>query len=373
MRTDRLVSKLFNGKVVIVLGARQVGKTTLINMLLNDIKEPFIYLNGDEFDVRELLSQTTSTRLRNIIGKKKIVFIDEAQRIEDIGITLKLFVDVIKNVQVIATGSSPFEFANRTKEPLTGRKYEFTLFPLSFSEMVSHHGILEELRLLEHRLVFGYYPEVVVKEGEEKEILRSIADSYLYKDILAMGLIKKPILLEKLLKAVALQIGSEVSFNELGQLIGADKETIDRYIDLLEKNFVLFRLPAFSRNVRNEIKKGKKIYFYDNGIRNAVISNFNFVKNRDDTGHLYENFLISERRKFLNNNGITANMYFWRTIQQQEIDYIEERNGKIFAYEFKWNKRARGTFPKTFVKAYPDAELRLVTPDNFEEFVSSLN
>jgi len=362
-------SKLFRGKALILFGPRQVGKTTLVTSLLSG-KEKVIYLNGGEADVRTLLTNTTSSMLRAIIGDNKIVFIDEAQRIENIGITLKLFTDQIKEIQVIASGSSAFELANRINEPLTGRKYEFHLYPLSFGEMVSHHGLLEEKRLLTHRLIYGYYPEIVTSPGEENELLKLLADSYLYKDLLALNSINKPALLEKILKALALQIGSEVSFHELGQLVGADNQTIERYIELLEKAFVVFRLPALSRNVRNELKKSKKIYFYDNGIRNAIINNFSIVENRTDIDGLWENFIVSERVKFLANNNLVKDKFFWRTTQQQEIDYVEELKGKFSAFEFKWNtKKASSKFPKTFIANYPIEKTLVVTPANIEEFV----
>lgn len=370
MLQKQLIQHLFRGKIIIISGARQVGKTTLVEMLLRKRKEKVLYLNADEADAREILTDTTSTELKSIIGSNKIVFIDEAQRVKNIGITLKLLVDQIKDVQVIVTGSSSFELANEVNEPLTGRKYEFMLFPLSFSEMVEHHGLLEEKRLLGHRLIYGYYPEIVVKPGEEKELLKLLANSYLYRDLLTLEQVKKPILLEKLLKALALQLGSEVSYNEVAQIVNADPETVEKYVDLLEKSFVIFRLPAFSRNIRNEIRKGKKIYFYDNGIRNAIVGNFNLLINRNDVGALWENFLLSERMKFLHYSNLHFNRYFWRTVQQQEIDYIEEQEGKLSAYEFKWNKKAKAKLPKTFIRAYPDSEVHLITQGNFEDFLS---
>ncbi|MGC8758145.1 MAG: ATP-binding protein [Caldisericaceae bacterium] len=365
----QITEHLFKGKIIIVSGARQVGKTTMIEMLLHKLRRKVLYLNADESDVRALLADTTSTALKSIVGSAEIVFIDEAQRIKNVGITLKLFSDQIKGTQVIVTGSSSFDLANEISEPLTGRKYEFMLFPLSFTEMVKHNGELEEKRLLEHRLIYGYYPEIVSKPGEEKELLKSLANSYLYKDLLTLEQIKKPILLDKILKALALQLGSEVSYSEVGQLVNADQETVEKYIDLLEKSFVVFRLPAFSRNVRNEIRKGKKVYFYDNGIRNAIIGNFNLLINRNDVGALWENFLISERMKYLYYNNIDLNRYFWRTVQQQEIDYIEEQGGKLSAYEFKWSKKARKKFPKTFTRAYPESDTNLITQGNFEHFL----
>ena len=367
---ESITARLFKGKVVIVLGARQVGKTTLVENLLSELDLRAIELNGDEADVRELLPDTTSTRLQAIIGKNKIVFIDEAQRISNIGITLKLFADKLKDVQVIATGSSSFELGSKINEPLTGRKYQFQLFPLSFLEMVDHHGLLIENRLLEHRLIFGYYPEIITHPGEERELLQLLSDSFLYKDLLLLEDVTKPILFEKLLKALALQLGSEVSFNELSRLTGANHQTVEKYITLLEKAFVIFRLPAFARNVRNEIRKGKKFYFYDNGIRNAIINNFQLPSQRTDMGPLWENFLISERMKSLSHTGINVDRYFWRTTQQQEIDYIEESPQSFAAWEFKWNPKTKARIPKTFTRAYPEARCFVVTPDKFMEFLT---
>ena len=365
-----ITDRLFKGKVIIILGARQVGKTTLIEHILSDLDYPVIELNGDEADVRELLTDTTSTRLQAIVGRNKIVFIDEAQRISNIGITLKLFADKLGDVQVIATGSSSFELTAKINEPLTGRKYQFQLFPPSYLEMVDHHGLLTENRLLEHRLTFGYYPEIITHPGEERELLQLLSDSFLYKDLLLLEDVTKPILFEKLLKALALQLGSEVSFNELSRLTGANHQTVEKYITLLEKAFVIFRLPAFSRNVRNEIRKGKKFYFHDNGIRNAIINNFQLPSQRTDMGPLWENFLISERMKSLAHMGLNVDRYFWRTTQQQEIDYIEETAQSLTAWEFKWNVKAKAKIPKTFTRAYPNAECSVVTPENFVDFLS---
>ena len=365
-----ITDRLFKGKVIIILGARQVGKTTLIEHILSDLDYPVIELNGDEADVRELLTDTTSTRLQAIVGRNKIVFIDEAQRISNIGITLKLFADKLGDVQVIATGSSSFELTAKINEPLTGRKYQFQLFPPSYLEMVDHHGLLTENRLLEHRLTFGYYPEIITHPGEERELLQLLSDSFLYKDLLLLEDVTKPILFEKLLKALALQLGSEVSFNELSRLTGANHQTVEKYITLLEKAFVIFRLPAFSRNVRNEIRKGKKFYFYDNGIRNAIINNFQFPSQRTDMGPLWENFLISERMKSLAHMGLNVDKYFWRTTQQQEIDYIEESAQSLTAWKFKWNPKSKARIPKTFTRAYPDAECSVVTPESFMDFLT---
>ncbi len=365
----QIENRLFKGKAILVFGPRQVGKTTSIHSILEKNNQKCLFLNGDEADVRETLENTTSTNLSLLFGEHKIIFIDEAQRINGIGITLKLITDVLKDVQVIATGSSAFDLANETQEPLTGRKYEFQMLPISFQEMVTNNGLLEEKRLLEQRMIYGYYPEIVVKPNDAAENLKLLSNSYLYKDLLNLEQIKKPALLGKILKALALQVGSEVSYNEISQLVNGDFHTVEKYIDLLEKAFVIFTLPAYSRNVRNEIKKGRKIYFYDNGVRNAIINNFNPLSSRSDTGALWENFLISERMKYLNSNKLEAWKYFWRTTAQQEIDYLEELDGKMTAYEFKWNPNKTAKFPKTFTNAYPETEVKLITLKNFEEFV----
>ena len=366
----RIHDRLFLGKALILLGPRQSGKTTMIKEVLRIADVKYLTLNADEPDVRDLLQEATSTRLRTFIGNNKTVFIDEAQRIANIGLTLKLLIDEIPDIQVIATGSSSLELNSSIAEPLTGRKFQFNLLPLSFSELASYHGLLEERRFLEHRMVYGSYPDIVTSTGQEEELLRLLADSYLFKDLLNLEGIKKPALLEKIVKALALQLGSEVSFQEIGRLVGADSHTVERYIDLLEKAFVLFRLPSYNRNVRNEIKKGRKIYFFDNGIRNAMIGNFLPVNKRTDTGALWENYLVSERFKMLANKGINAASYFWRTSQQQEIDYIEEQNQMFLACEFKWNPTKKKSFPATFQRAYPEADLRLITPEDYDQFLT---
>lgn len=361
--------RLFKGKAILLFGPRQSGKSTLVELLLKAQDKSWLYLNGDEADVRDLLQNTTSTKLKTLVGSHKIVFIDEAQRIPGIGLTLKLFTDQLKDVQVIATGSSAFELSNRVNEPLTGRKFEFTLYPLSFTEMVQHHGLLTEKRLLEHRLIYGYYPEIVTQTGQEKELLKLLTESYLYKDLLMLEQVKKPILLEKILKALALQIGNEVNYNELAQLVGADKGTVEKYIDLLEKAYVLFRLPALNRNVRNEIKKGKKIYFVDCGIRNAILNNFSPINSRQDVGALWENYIIAERIKYTRYNHLDSHHYFWRTTQQQEIDLIEETNNTLEAFEFKWKDINHYRFPSTFTNNYPGTKTYTIIPENMEEFI----
>jgi len=361
-------SKLNKGKAIILIGARQVGKTTLLKLLFSK-SENILWINGDELDIQNLFENISAARLKTIFGTKKIVIIDEAQRIENIGLRLKLITDQIPEIQLIATGSSSFDLANKVNEPLTGRKWEYTMFPLSFGEMVDHHGLLEEKRLLAHRLVFGYYPDVVNNLGSEKEVLKQLSDSFLYKDILMLEQIKKPNKIIKLLQAIAYQVGSQVSYNELGQLCGLDSKTVEKYIDLLEKTYIVFKLNSFSRNLRNELKNSKKIYFYDNGIRNAVISNLNQIETRQDIGALWENFIISERIKYLNYSSSWTNYWYWRTKDQKEIDFIEESDGKIAAYEFKWNSSSKVRLPKQFLRTYTDSSFNIIHHDNLEGFL----
>lgn len=367
-----MAQRLFQGKALVLFGPRQAGKTTLVGQLLTAYGDQVLSLNGDEGDVRELLSNTTSTRLRAIIGPHRLLFIDEAQRIENIGLTLKLLTDQLAEVQVIASASSAFELASRVNEPLTGRKYQFLLLPLSFGELVAHHGLLDERRLLEHRLIYGSYPEIVTTPGREVELLKLLAESYLYKDLLVLEQINKPALLAKIVKALALQLGSEVSYAELARLVGVNAQTVEKYVDLLEKAYVVFRLPSYSGNARNEIRKGKKVYFYDNGIRNAVINNFNLPGQRPDIGALWENYLVSERVKLLGTQGAGGEAYFWRTAQQQEVDYLEQHGEQLWAWEFKWNPRSRRYFPKTFSRAYPASRQTVVTPENYDQFLLQL-
>ncbi len=367
---EKLILKYLSlNKIIIVLGARQVGKTTLMQMILKRLNEPYVFFNGDEPDVQELLSHATSTRLKALIGNASVLVIDEAQRIPGIGITLKIIYDSMPHLKILVTGSSSLNISDATQEPLTGRKLVFKLFPFSFEEMVHSTSLLEERRLLEHRLIYGYYPEIVMRNGYEEKLLHSLSESYLYRDILALGMVKKPLLLEKLLRALALQIGSEVSYSELGQLIGADNQTVERYVDLLEKSFVIFRLFSFSRNLRNEIKKMHKIYFYDNGIRNALIKNFNPLHLRQDVGELWENFVIAERTKFLHYHDRNVNQFFWRTHQQQEVDYLEEEGGQLRAWEIKWNPRKKVRFPRRFLEIYQPQQVEVIHPENIESFL----
>jgi predicted AAA+ superfamily ATPase len=360
--------RLYSGKAIIVMGARQTGKTTLLHKIVSS--EPdVLWLNADEADTVALFEGASSTLLRQVLSGKKIVVIDEAQRIANVGLKFKLITDQVREVQLLATGSSAFELANRINEPLTGRKWEYRLYPLSFSELANHHSLLEETRLLKHRLVYGYYPEVVMNPGKEKEVLRQLSDSYLYKDILMWERIKKPEKIVKLLQALAFQLGSEVTYNKLGSMVQLDNQTVEKYIQLLEQSYIIFRIPALSRNLRKELKRGRKIYFYDNGIRNALLANFSHTDLRTDIGALWENFLISERMKFLHYNSIWANSYFWRTQDQQEIDYVEERDGTFSAFELKWNMKKNPKLSKTFRNAYPDHTYEVINPDNFTHFI----
>ncbi|MCD4731650.1 MAG: ATP-binding protein [Bacteroidales bacterium] len=361
-------SRIDGKKAIILLGPRQSGKTTLIETILAK-KEKYLLVDCDDPVTREQLDNANTEKLKQIIGSNKIVFIDEAQRVKNIGLSLKIITDRIKNIQLFVSGSSSFDLSNEINEPLTGRKWEYTLYPISWNELQGHYGYLQSLQQLEQRIIFGMYPEVINNPGDEKEILKQLTGSYLYKDLLSYKGIRKPDLLDKLLRALALQTGSEVSYNEMANLLRADKATVSNYIQLLQKAFVIFPLQAFSRNLRNEIKTSRKIYFYDNGVRNAIISNFNPISLRQDTGALWENFLISERMKCLHYNQVSANIYFWRTKQQQEIDYIEERGGNIYAYEFKWGRIKKRKIPASFKQAYrPD--FQNVNKENFQDFLT---
>jgi predicted AAA+ superfamily ATPase len=306
--------------------------------------------------------------LTQLIGKHNLVFIDEAQRIPNIGTTLKMVTDRLKNVQLLVSGSSAFEINNKTAEPLTGRKWEYQLYPISWEELEHNVGFLMAEQQLEHRLIYGMYPDVINNPTDERQILQQLAASYLYKDVLSLTDIRKPEVLDRLLKALALQLGNEVSYNELANLLGIDKVTVMRYIDVLEKCYIIFQLNSFSRNQRNEIKNNRKIYFYDNGIRNVIINNLNPLDLRNDKGALWENFLITERLKMLAYYQQPASSYFWRTVEKQEIDYVEDANGQIMAYEFKWKQTGNVKIPKSFIESY-GAVGHIIDRTNFREFL----
>ena len=367
-----LDSKIGKGKVLLLIGPRQVGKTTLLKNMIESVstEKKVQFWNCDESDVRQFLSEANSAKLKSFVGNSDFIVIDEAQRVKDIGLTIKLLHDSFPSVQLAVTGSSSLDLSNSINEPLTGRKFEYNLFPFSTNELVNHTSMLEEMRQLQNRLVYGFYPDVVNNPGEEKEILTNIVNSYLYKDVFEFQDIRKSSVIEKLVQALALQVGSEVSFNELGNLLGIDTVTVQRYVDLLEKAYVIFHIRSFSRNVRNELKKSIKIYFYDNGVRNSVISNFSPVDLRSDIGVLWENFLISERIKNNVYHNKNAKYYFWRTTQKQEIDFIEEVEQNLFAYEFKYNpKKATSKCPLTFSNNYPNVPFDVITSENYMEFV----
>lgn len=368
---EQLIKNDFGrGKIIVLMGARQVGKTTLFDSVVSGSSN-VLRLNCDNYDDRSDLENKTSTELRQLMGNHEVVIIDEAQRAKNIGLSLKMLADLKLSMQILVTGSSSLTLANEINEPATGRLIEYNLFPLSLVELMQHTSPREEKRLLEQRMIYGLYPEVVTKPGDAKRILVNLANNYLYRDLLEYRGVKKPEVLQKLVRALALQIGSEVSYNELSRTVGVDKATVESYIDLLEKCFVVFRLPAYSSNLRSEIKRGRKIYFYDNGIRNALLSNFAPLELRDDVGMLWENMMVSERIKRNSYSRSYAQMYFWRTQQQQEVDLIEEQDGRLTAFEFKWNTKKKAKLPKTFIDNYPNTDFKVISPDNYVEFVDT--
>jgi predicted AAA+ superfamily ATPase len=366
---EQILKRIAGPKAIIIVGPSAIGKSTLVNELEPNFKPPVLKWNGDDADIRDLLQGLTPSRLRPLIGQANTLIIEEAQRIENISQCIKLITDTFKQVKVIATGSASFELADKISEPLTGRKWEFNLFPLSIGEMVNHHGLLEETRQLNHRLVFGYYPDIVTNPGNEISQLKQMADRILYKDILVWERILKPEKLEKLVQTIAWQVGKEVSYYELGRLCDLDNQTVEKYVQLLEKAFIIHNLPSFSRSLPGELKKSRKLYFYDNGLRNAVINQFNTIENRNDTEALWENFLINERLKFTTYQNMESRRYFWRTHAQQEINYVEERSDSLSAYAFKWDVKTKVRFPKAFREVYHPAETAIITKDNFFQFV----
>jgi len=361
-------SRINSGKAIVLVGARQVGKTTLLKSILDEFD--YLFLDGDDPTIRSLLSNPNTEQIRTIIGDKKFIFLDEAQRIQGIGLTLKIITDQFRNAQLLVSGSSSFDLGNELNEPLTGRKWEYELFPISWEEYEDNIGFLKSEQQLENRLLYGFYPDVINNHGNEREILKNLVNSYLYRDILAFSDIRKPEVLEKLLQALALQMGSEVNYNELAQTVGLNKTTVQNYIDILEKGYIVFRLNSFSRNLRNEIKQTRKIYFFDNGIRNMIIGNFNPLELRADKGALWENFLVSERLKQNIYKETFSKMFFWRT-HQQEIDFVEEKAGEVLAFEFKWNKK-KVKFPEKFIATY-NAKTYSIDRSNFREFLKIKN
>jgi predicted AAA+ superfamily ATPase len=355
----------FRDKVIVILGARQVGKSTLIRMLTGSESARALWLDAENADVPILLNNANSERLKQIAGNHKLVVIDEAQKVPNIGSVLKLFADYCPDIQVVASGSSAFELRNSLNEPLTGRKYEYKLFPLSFSEMVNHTDLLKESRMLPSRLVYGYYPEIVSKPHEAERLLRFLSDSYLYKDIFLYKGIKKPEKMLELLKLLAWQIGNEVNFNELSNTLKIDNQTVASYIEMLEQSFVIYKLPAYHTNQRSELKKSKKIYFVDLGIRNAIINDFRPPEIRNDVGNLFENFIINELIKQNEYQQIYANLYFWRNADQREIDLVIEKNNQLFTFEIKWNPNRKVKLTKSFTNIYGNRPFSVINRDNF--------
>lgn len=366
-----LTKRLDRKKAIILLGPRQVGKTTLVKELAVELDNEFLLLNGDEIQTIEFLSSPNLDFLKSFIGNSKVIVIDEAQRIPNIGLTIKLIIDHFLGIQLIITGSSSLELASSVHEPLTGRKWEFQMYPISWQELVSWQGLAKALPKLENFMIFGSYPEILTHSGQEIPLLQNLSSSYLYKDLLNFQGIRRPELLHKLLQALAWQVGSEVSFNELSRTIQADKATVSSYIDLLEKAFILFRLNPFSRNLRSEISSSRKVFFIDNGLRNSIIGNYSALINRNDVGQLWENYLISERQKLLNYHGFYGKTYFWRTNRGQEIDYIEEIDGKIYAFEFKWNPKSKSKFSKSFLEAYQPSLTQTIHKENFWQWLGT--
>lgn len=365
----KITKNLFKGKVIIIYGARQVGKTTLSKKILNDFKENGKYLNCELASVQQGLSVIEAEKIKSFLGDYKLVVFDEAQNIEDIGKVLKIMVDTYPDIQIIATGSSSFDLADKISEPLTGRNFTYLLYPLSVREIVKQFDAFYGEAKIETMLRFGLYPEVFSLSDEEaKDRLDEISSNYLYRDILRFDGIKKTDVVNKMLMLLALQLGQEVSYIELGRQLGINRLTVERYIDLLEKSFIVFKLRAFSRNKRKEISKSVKVYFYDLGIRNSLIQNYNPPELRADTGALWENFCIVERKKYLEEKGKRVNSYFWRTYDQKEIDYVEEAEGAISGYEFKWSPKKTYRLPKRFMEQY-NAKVEKINRDNFWKFL----
>jgi len=367
---DNLINSLKFGKVHIIYGARRCGKTTLLKKFIEEIHEECLFVSGEDIAVQDILSSQSIEKLKGFVGKNRYVIIDEAQKIHSIGLNLKLIVDHIPKVAVIATGFSAFDLARKVGEPLTGRKISFHLFPLAQMELASKENAALTQSCLESRLLYGSYPEVVLEEGNrEKELyLRELVASYLYRDILEFETIRNSDKLSRLLQMIAFQIGKEVSLTEIGSSLGISKNTVARYMDLLEKCFVIFRVGGFSRNLRKEVAKSSRYYFFDVGIRNALIKNFNLLNLRNDTGMLWENYIIVERLKKQAYDRMLVNNYFWRTYDQKEIDWVEERDGGLFGYEIKYGKKQK-KIPKEWIETYSGAEFSVVDQENYMKFI----
>ncbi|MCG8326678.1 MAG: ATP-binding protein [Chitinophagales bacterium] len=368
---DKIIDHLRPNKAVILLGPRRVGKTVLIQQILKRISEPYLLLHGEDQDVRRQLEYRSTQRYKNLLGNKSLLIIDEAQKIPEIGNVLKLIVDTIEGIKILATGSSAFDLEKFTGEPLTGRKQTFHLFGLSEEELNQTEDIFQKNANLRNRLIYGNYPELIhiPNLNQKKVYLDDLINSYLLKDILEFDLIRNSDKILQLLRLIAFQIGNEVSHTELGKQLGMSKNTVERYLDLLSKVYIIHSVGAWSRNLRKEIVKGKRWYFYDNGIRNALVGDMRSIENRNDIGILWENYIISERIKYQRYTQMLVYNYFWRTYDQQEIDWIEDRGGKLHAYEFKWNFRKKAKVPKVFTTTYPNTTFEVINSDNYVEWL----
>lgn len=367
---ENLKKLIAPSKVIVIYGPRRCGKTTLIEKYLETAKQKYLLVSGEDITIQEYLSSQSIIKLKNFVGENKLLIIDEAQKIKNIGVNLKLIADHIPGVSIVATGSSAFDLAQNIGEPLTGRKYTLKLFPLAQLEIAQIEAPHETAANLENRLIFGSYPEVILAKGnsDRERYLKEIAGSYLYKDILELDGLKHSDKIVRILQLLAFQIGKEVSLSELGTQLNMSKNTVERYLDLLEKTFVIYKLSGFSRNLRKEISKSSRFYFYDNGIRNVLINNFNMLNLRDDIGQLWENYVITERIKKQEYGELQSNNYFWRTYDQKEIDWVEERGGKLFGYEIKW-KNAKSKPPSDWLNAYNEAVFEVVDKDNYVKFI----
>jgi len=367
---DKIEKRMQPGKVIILSGARRTGKTVLLREIMGGLKQPYLYLNGEDYTTNIKLQKKGLDEYKNIIGENRYLIIDEAQKIDNIGSILKLMVDEIEGLHVLITGSSAFDISNSVGEPLTGRKYTYQLHPISQLELQQYESPIETESLLENRLLFGSYPEVISlsNNNEKAEYLMELINSYLLKDILILDKVRNSSKLINILRLLAFQTGNEVSINELSQNVGLNKLTIERYLDLLTKVFVIYRIEGYSRNLRKEISKSSRFYFWDTGVRNALIANFNPLELRNDTGQIWENYIISERLKIHQYQGWLSNNYFWRTYDQQEIDWVEERDGALFGFEMKFRK-TRAKVPAAWIKSYPEATFQVINKDNYLNFI----
>lgn len=367
---NRIADRIASGKVVLVFGARRVGKTVLLRNLVKKYSGKTMLLNGEDYDTLALLENRTAANYRHLLEGVDLLAIDEAQAIPEIGAILKLIVDEVEGIRVIATGSSSFDLQNKAGEPLVGRSTQFLLTPFSQQEILRQETVLETRQNLESRLLYGSYPEVIMLDSYEQktDYLHDIVGAYLLKDILAIDGLKNASKMKDLLRQIAFQMGNEVSYDELGRQLGMSKTTVEKYLDLLSKVFVVYRLGAYARNLRKEVTKAGKWYFYDNGIRNAIIGNFNPLAIRQDVGALWENYLIGERLKKNYNEGLSKEFYFWRTYDKQEIDLIEESYGKIAAFEFKWSEK-KSAAPQIFTATYPEALYHVINQENYNDFI----